>query len=230
MKTGNRMQITMTGYLSMSETHILKWEVIRLMSREHHYASDYCQLRYLMGLFRLTTKNIKALDYWPFVRETNSHSGFPTQRVGNAEKIDYPQHDAITRWKWVIAQTAATGYLSVKTHTPRNPHTLMGVIEHMLGTREWMGRNLLLFCFVFSQFAYGWFYPCRYVNKPGHHWFRLWLVTWLVPSHYWNKWWFPVNLTIWKLENQNTVKLNSKYNNFHSRNAFENVDHNVLTK
>ena len=123
LKTGNRMQITMTGYLSMSETHILKWEVIRLMSHEHHYASDYCQLRSLMGLFRLATKNIKALDYWPFVRETNGQSGFPTQRVSNAENIDYPQQDAITRWKWVIAQTAATGYLSVSekpTHSYRS--------------------------------------------------------------------------------------------------------------
>ena len=34
------------------------------------------------------------------------------------------------------------------------------------------------------------------VNKVGHHWFRLWLVTWPAPSHYLNQRWNIVDYTI----------------------------------
>ena len=67
--------------------------------------------------------------------------------------------------------------------------------------------------------------PCKNTShicasQLSHHWFRWWLVTYLVPSHYINQWQFIVNWTIWnKLQwnfNQNT-KI------FITEKSFENI-------
>ena len=57
------------------------------------------------------------------------------------------------------------------------------------------------------------------VIKPDEHWFRLWLVTCLVPSHYLNQCWLIVK---WMLR---TLQWNSNRNTkfFIHENAFENV-------
>ena len=47
------------------------------------------------------------------------------------------------------------------------------------------------------------------VSELGHHWFRLWLVACLVPSHHFNQCWCFVNSML-------TNKLQWKYDNFHS--------------
>ena len=67
------------------------------------------------------------------------------------------------------------------------------------------------------------------VTNLGHHWFRWWLVTWSVPSHYLNQCCIIVN---WTLRNKNSVKLYSKFKYFHSGKCIwkcylENVSHFV---
>ena len=60
-------------------------------------------------------------------------------------------------------------------------------------------------------------HPCIHKLPAGHHWFRWWLVACLVPIHYLNQCWFIFN------GEQTSVKMESKYDNFHSRNDFVNV-------
>ena len=57
-------------------------------------------------------------------------------------------------------------------------------------------------------------------HKTHHHWFRLWLVAWLAPSHYLNQCWNIVNLNL-----RNKFRWNLKRNSciFVKENAFENV-------
>ena len=49
-----------------------------------------------------------------------------------------------------------------------------------------------------------------YVSTLGLHWFRWWLVTCSIPSHYLNQWWITFNWScrnkFWGNVNQNTVK------------------------
>ena len=45
------------------------------------------------------------------------------------------------------------------------------------------------------------------ISKQCHHWFRQWLVTWSVPSHYLPQWWNIVNWTLWN-------KLQLKWNSY----------------
>ena len=61
----------------------------------------------------------------------------------------------------------------------------------------------------------------RYIRQyTNHHWFREWLVAWLVPSHYLNQWWNIVNRTL-----RNKLQWNFNKNSyiFIEENAFENV-------
>ena len=54
----------------------------------------------------------------------------------------------------------------------------------------------------------------------NHHWFRLWLVAWPVPSHYLNQRWNIVN---WTLGNKLQWNPNRNSDHFIQENAFENV-------
>ena len=53
-----------------------------------------------------------------------------------------------------------------------------------------------------------------------NHWFRLWLVAWMAPSHYLNHCWNIVN---WTLRNKLRWNFNRNSNIFIQENAFENV-------
>ena len=57
-------------------------------------------------------------------------------------------------------------------------------------------------------------------QETNHHWFRQWLVAWLVPSHYLNQCWNIVN---WTLENKLQWHLNPNLHIFIQENAFEDV-------
>ena len=61
---------------------------------------------------------------------------------------------------------------------------------------------------------------CIYVSVNKHHWFRLWLVAWSVPSHYLNQCWNVVNWTL-----RNKLQWHFDWNSyiFIQENAFENV-------
>ena len=61
---------------------------------------------------------------------------------------------------------------------------------------------------------------CICVSNLGHHWFILWLVTWLVPIHYLNRCWGVVN---WTLKNKLQWNFNQSPYIFIQENAFENV-------
>ena len=58
------------------------------------------------------------------------------------------------------------------------------------------------------------------VGELGHHWFRWWLVAWLVPSHYMNQ---CLNVVNWTLRNKLQLNLNWNSFIFIQENAFENV-------
>ena len=57
-------------------------------------------------------------------------------------------------------------------------------------------------------------------QQNNHHWLKLWLVTWSTPSHYLNRCWNIVNLT---LGNKIQWNLNRYLYVFIQENAFENV-------
>ena len=52
------------------------------------------------------------------------------------------------------------------------------------------------------------------------HWFRLWLVAWMAPSHYLNQCWNIIN---WPLRNKLQWNFNQNSNIFIQENALENV-------
>ena len=57
-------------------------------------------------------------------------------------------------------------------------------------------------------------------SESGQHWFRLWLVAYLVPSHYLNQCWVIVN---WTLRNKLQWNFNRNSYIFLQENAFESV-------
>ena len=62
--------------------------------------------------------------------------------------------------------------------------------------------------------------PSICVSKLGHHWFKWWLVTWPVPSHYLNHCWNIVN---WTLGVKFQLNFNQNAKIFIRKNAFKNV-------
>ena len=58
------------------------------------------------------------------------------------------------------------------------------------------------------------------MSESGQYWFRWWLVTYSVPSHYLHQFWFIVN---WELGNKFQLNFNPNSYIFIQENAFENV-------
>ena len=56
-------------------------------------------------------------------------------------------------------------------------------------------------------------------RKPGHHWFRLWLIASSAPSHYLNQWW----LVNWTIVNKFQWNGNQNIAIFVQENAFEYI-------
>ena len=63
-------------------------------------------------------------------------------------------------------------------------------------------------------------WPCDVIWHFSHHWFRSWLVSCLIPSHYLNKCWLIVD---WTLRNKLQWNMNQNTNIFLQGNAFKNV-------
>ena len=79
---------------------------------------------------------------------------------------------------------------------------------------------VIIWCYLLTMMLHIEAEWCTHTSKTNHHWFRSWLLSWSITSHYLNQYWIIVDLNL-----GNKLQRNLKWNSFIfiQVNAFKNI-------